>query len=201
MIIAAAVVGLVFGSVALVASSSSSTFQQSALQGALEDETRRTLQRIVDAVQMSGSGSIAGVPQFPLWSDSMNFDTVRDVAATDGSITWSPSRLQLEYVSGETDNGIDDNRNGIDDEGCVVLIVARGLPDERRVVLSRWVREYAASELPDGADENGNGLADERGLCFTRSGSTLGIRLTLERRDSKGRVSTCTTETTVQLRN
>jgi hypothetical protein len=107
----------------------------------------------------------------------------------------------LELETGEQDNGLDDNGNGLVDEGVIVWTENPGLVDERRVIRSHWVREYLEGELPNGLDDNGNGLRDERGLCFSIEGDVLTIRITLERRDDDGRIHTKTVQTSVRVRN
>ena len=64
---------------------------------------------------------------------------------------------------GEIDDGLDNNGNGLVDEGQVVWITDLGLPGQRAVVLCNWV-----SEALDGTSQYG-GLATVVSLSNFRS--------------------------------
>ena len=110
-------------------------------------------------------------------------------------------RFALELAPGELDNGIDDNGNGLIDEGVLVRIENPGLANEQRSIFARGVSEYLEGETGDGTDENGNGLVDEGGLSFSRSNGSLQIALSLERIGPDGELMVRTLETSVALRN
>jgi hypothetical protein len=119
---------------------------------------------------------------------------------------WGPRILyRVEPAPMELNNGVDDNSNGLIDEGVLVRIEDFGGPDERRVVLARGVSELLEGEDANGLDDNGNGLDDEGGLAITiRTSGTrdaLTLRLTLQGVDASGAILERTLETTVALRN
>ena len=149
----------------------------------------------------ASSTSLAYFADVPFWDDEVIFDQITDVSEFDGSIVTVPTRIALEYQTGEVNDGVDNNGNGVADEGTLVLYRSWGLADQRRVVLCRWVGEYAAGETGNGADDNGNGLADERGLRFSRVGDVITISLSLERPDSNARALVRTVTTSIWLRN
>jgi len=109
-------------------------------------------------------------------------------------------RLALELEPSELDNGLDDDADGLVDEGLVTWTTDLGGPSPRRAVLATGVGELLEGELANGADDNGNGLTDEPGLVFDADGERLILRLTLQRTND-GRVSVRTSETSILLRN
>jgi Tfp pilus assembly protein PilW len=199
--VATFILALILSAIGLVSRSGTKSFRKSAFDAALENRARIALATLAEELEKAGSTTLVGLPAAPLWTDAFSFDEVQAVSSADGSVTWSPSRLQFEYEPGETNNGADDNGNGLVDEGRIVLVRYRGQAGEMHVVLARWVSEYLQGETGNGADDNGNGLVDEHGVCFSRSGSTIGIRLALQRRDADRRVVTRTFTTAVKLRN
>ena len=134
------------------------------------------------------------------WSDTLDFRSMEDWA--DGGIEWSPTQtLRWERDPAEVDNGVDDDGDGLIDEGLLVWIQDEGDADERRVVLATSVAELLEGEVDNGVDDNGNGLVDERGACFDVDGGLLTLRLTLERAVRGGQFVQRTRTTRVQLRN
>ena len=152
-------------------------------------------------LRISSLGSLAGFPVTPLWDQGITYDVIDDVSPVDGSITWQTIRIEFQYDPAEIDDGIDNDGDGLVDEGRAVLLRNWNTAAEKRTVLCNDVREYLEGETPDGNEENGNDLTDERGLCFELDGDRLTIRLTLEKTDHEGRLATVTVETTVHFRN
>jgi hypothetical protein len=108
-----------------------------------------------------------------------------------------PFLLQI----GETANGVDDNKNGLVDEGQLVLTRNNGQANQQSVVLAHRVAKLLEGETLNHADDNGNGLIDESGFCVFREGNLLRIRLTLQRSLRPGQIIQATVETGVRLRN
>jgi hypothetical protein len=118
----------------------------------------------------------------------------------DGDPVFGPlERLVLEYD--EANDGLDDDGDGLVDEGRLVWLENPGAAGERRVVLCNDVREYLAGETSDGDDENGNGLIDERGFALDFAGNAVTVRLTLEARGQKGQIIVSSAQRTVAFRN
>ena len=110
-------------------------------------------------------------------------------------------RYQFEYMPGELDNGLDDNGNGLVDEGRIVRILD---PDgaAQRTVIVTGVREYLEGEIENNADDNGNGLKDEPGFTVQRiSWTQLDVMLTIEHIDGTGKRAVRTLSNSVMLRN
>jgi prepilin-type N-terminal cleavage/methylation domain-containing protein len=111
------------------------------------------------------------------------------------------ARIEFEMDPDETDNGVDDNGNGLIDEGIAVLTTDIGLATEMRTVIVRGVSGFLEGEIGgNGADDNGNGLRDETGLSFDFNGDRVTIRLTLVRADKQALWIERTFERTVALR-
>lgn len=201
ILVALAVLGIAIGAAALVGLRSEGTFRAESIRMTLDAQARKVLAKMTGELRASGSGSITALAESPAWDDAMTFDQVDAIQTGTGAIDWSTARVELRYDVGEIDDGIDNNGNGLIDEGRVVLIRNWGDPNEVETTLTRWVREYLDGEEFNGLDDNGNGLVDERGFVLERTGSTVKIRLTLERVDSDGRSATRTAETSVLLRN
>lgn len=136
-----------------------------------------------------------------MWQAAIDFDRPGAMRASTGRITWSATRVEFRLEPGEVDDGLDNDGNGLVDEGELVLVRDAGGADELEIVLANGVREHLEGELPNGVDDNDNGLVDERGITFERVGSDLRIRLTLETTGRDGRILTRTLETTAWSRN
>lgn len=200
VVIATIVLTIVIGPAIMIARSGQRAFQTSTMQGDLEVRGRRTLDRVARELMSSTVASMGTFPEWPSHEESLDFDQVVDVNESDGTITWERARIEFQYAPDETNDGTDENGNGLIDDGSIVLIRDPS-GAARTTVLCNFVREYLEGETPNAADENGNGLVDERGLCFQRVGDTLTIRLTLERVDHDGDLATRTFETSILLRN
>jgi hypothetical protein len=102
---------------------------------------------------------------------------------------------------GELENGLDDDGDGIIDEGRVILTRDFLGAEELSVVLAHDVRSRFEGELANGLDDNGNGLVDERGFCMTLQDGLLVLRLSIAGRSPEGTRTTSTVETSVHFRN
>lgn len=193
--------GVVTLAAASLGVSGARTFRTGSVRTDLDARGSRALQRISQELRAAGAQSLVGFPQTPLFDEGITFDVVRGITRADGTLDWMPCRIQFEYFDGELDDGVDNNGNGLVDEGQVVLVHEWNTGDDRRVVLCTGVREYLEGESLDAADENGNQLVDERGLCFEMDGRRLTVRLTLEKLDPDGRLAMRTFTTSLRIRN
>jgi prepilin-type N-terminal cleavage/methylation domain-containing protein len=201
VMITSSLVGLVVSAILGLGMSGTSVFRSGSSRANLDAASQRAMERIVAELTTAGKGKLAPLATGANGETSMLFQQA--IGVTAGKTDWTPLPLSLDWEleTGELDNGIDDNGNGLVDEGLVVLTRDAGGPNPDRVILCRWVRSYLEGEVPNGGDDNGNGLFDERGFCFERVGDSLVIRLTLERLDSDGIPVVRSLETTVRLRN
>lgn len=200
LMIAMTTLAVVLGAVALAASSGNNAFQTGHAVSTLETQAQRTVDRVIEELREAGRLGLVPDPQPPFGSATLDFQC--NAGWGGAAVVWDDlTRIAFELMPGENDDGIDNNRNGLVDEGCVAWRRDPGLPDEQRVVFCSYVREYLEGELPNGLDDNGNGLIDERGLCFEANGDTVIVRLTLERMDAEGQLITRTVESAITLRN
>ncbi len=201
MLVALAILAMAGGTLALVGLSSEGTFRAESMRTTLDGQARELVARLTRELRGSSAGSITALPQSPAWDSALTFDQPDSIDASSGNIAWRGVRLELRPEQGEVDDGLDNNGNGLVDEGKVVMLRDWGTANEIEVVLVRWVREYLEGETFNGLDDNGNGLVDERGLAFEREGETITVRITLEQLDADGHAATRSAETSVLLRN
>lgn len=200
VVIVAALLVVLTGSVATVCLRGDQACTETSLQVALDTKTRRTLDRIVAELTCAGAGTLVPNPTSQFGTDTLRFQTANDFAV--GAVVWgTPSRIGFEYMSGEVNDGVDNNRNGLIDEGRVVLTLNVGAGNEQRVILCENVSEYLQGEKSNGADDNGNGVIDEHGFSIQRVGNALNVRLSLEDTLPGQSPHIRTLETSVSLRN
>jgi hypothetical protein len=200
MAISLAALVIVLGAIGMISQRVEEAAHANDVRNDLGSACSRSLDRIWDELFESGVEDLTPPPLAPLGSADL---TYRPCAGwVGGAIAWQePARFLLELEDGETDDGVDEDGDGLVDERRLVWIRNEGLPDEDRTVLAHDVREFLAGEVPNGMDDNGNGLIDERGLSFELDGEVLTVRLTLERMDRGGRRVVVTRETAILVRN
>jgi hypothetical protein len=198
--IAMATLSIVLGAVALAALQGQDAYKSGRMVSDLETRARRAVDQMVDDLRTARRAGLVPDPLAPWGSATLDFQRNEGYGA--GGVTWSaPVRLANETDDSDGNDGLDNDSDGLVDEGSVVRRVNPGAAGESRVVLVNWVRELLEGETANGLDDNGNGLIDEAGLCFESDGDTLTIRLTLERPDATGALITRTVETAVTLKN
>lgn len=193
--IASAILMIVIGSLTMMALASDRAFQTGTTVAQLEARASGAMHQIVQDLTIAQHPPAIGP----------NGDVVDYVQAVDfvmgEPVLTLPRRLAFEYEGGELDDGIDNNGNGLVDEGQVVLTEDVGTATERRRVLTRWVPELLEGEIENGVDDNGNGLVDERGFTVVLAGETVTVMLTLQRVDSGTRLMSRSSVTSTRLRN
>jgi hypothetical protein len=176
------------------------TYRMGITNADVDRRTAQVLELIADDLSTAGREVVYPVPNYPETTAKITLQ--KNAGFDEGAVKWSPPTvIYFRYAEDDPNDGKDNNGNGLVDEGEVVRTVNAGTPEEHTTVLTRWVREYLEGEVPNGKDDNGNGLVDEHGLCFDMIGDVWTVRLTLERRDSKGRLATQTVQTAVKMRN
>jgi prepilin-type N-terminal cleavage/methylation domain-containing protein len=185
MMISASLLAFVLGAATMIALSSASAFSMGHGNMTLEAKVRRTANRLVNEFTSAGRVGLIPDPQpFPpapgVGTSTLDFR--KNVGVVGGVVQWGPlTRIRFEYSPSEIDNGLDDDGNGLIDDGAVVWLENPDTPQERRAVLINGVSEFLQGEIPNGLDDNGNGLIDEQGLSFDMDNNNLIIRLSLER--------------------
>jgi hypothetical protein len=198
LMISLGIVGLIVATVLTVSLRGSRLVETTFGEGILDNKTERALGRVLAQVQGAATGTVDTDLSGPMGSDSIDFQRSE---GWDGKQKLGPELIvEWELQDGELDNGVDDDGDGLVDEGVVVRRENPDTPDEIRVVLATGVAEFLEGEFPNLADDNGNGLIDERGLSFELDGNLLTIRLTIEKSTPQGVVAR-TLETSLLLRN
>ncbi len=188
-------------SVHQVVTQSSGAYRATRASARLEDKVRQGLSRAVAEVYRSGRGVLNPDPTGNFGTESLGFQQLVGVVDGVPDFGVEQHRLVLEYDPRELDDGVDNDGDGLIDEGQLVFVRYEGEGRENRVVLCKDVRELLEGEIEDGDDDNGNGVSDERGFNIHRIGDVLTLRLSVEGLDPDGRVLTRTLTTSVLLRN
>ncbi len=191
-----------FGSVAVVRAHSNGAYSSARATAELQSRAERATSRVAEQLVSTSLGVLVPDPTSEFGVQDLRFRQAEGFA---GAVTWSNQlELAFEYEAEELDDGLDNNGNGLEDAGLLVLTRDIGGPDERRVVLCHGVAELAEGETNNGLDDNGNGLKDERGFCVHRDGDVLTIGLTVETMDKSsphGELTQRSMTTAVRLRN
>ena len=162
------------------------------------DKASRTMLGVTLANMRPSLTRPLGAPS--VWSSDLVF-TRTDSWTPTGPVLTPPLRLLIEYQTGETDDGFDQNGNGLIDEQQLVLVTDDGLASEVRTVICTGVAELLEGEFLNGVDDNGNGLIDESGFCVTREEELLILRMTTERAEGAAALLSHTEEIAVAIRN
>jgi prepilin-type N-terminal cleavage/methylation domain-containing protein len=199
--IAMTVLGLILGAIGLTALRGKENFRQGVSVAVIEARAERLLDRIAEELRYAGRDSLPVLPLPPAGASTIEF---RACEGFDGAATLWSNRTSIARVADPRDpeDGIDNDGDGVVDEGQVVLTRNLGEPDQIAVVIGGGVRRFLQGEEANVLDDNGNGLLDERGLSFALDGtSSLTIRLSLEAVDPRGLPLVRTVQTTVSMRN
>lgn len=207
MAIVFSLMAVVLASASMAVKRGNDLFEQVTATSEVSARAGRSMERIVrelrSASQITFAQNLTTPQAAPskVWSPRLDYQTALD---WDGvAVVWDVAqRFDLEMGTGEVDNGVDDNGNGLVDERTLVLLANPGQADELRAVIATGVAELLEGELPNGADDNGNQMDDERGFCLELDdNNALTIRLTLERMGPDGRLIVRTQQDTILLRN
>ncbi len=200
MMIAVAILSVVLASLGMFELANDRAYRTGTIAAHLEAQAAATIEGIVVELSTVGLETVAPDPLPGVGSETIQY--LQASGINGGAIEWTPlRRLSLEYEDREINDGLDNNKNGLIDEGRIVLTEDVGGPGERSRVLTRWVRELFDGEEANGVDDNANGLIDERGFFLERTGETLVVRLTLQKLSAEGRLMSRTARTSVRLRN
>lgn len=167
----------------------------------LDVQAHRVLDQVTEELMQARAETLSPTaPGAPYGASALAYE--RAEATASGAITWSTTR-RIEFVQSAADavDGMDNDNNGLVDDGEIWLVTAAGLPGERRALLARHVAGFLGGEQENGLDDNDNGLSDERGLSFELRDGTLLVRVSLQAVDPDGNVSTQTAATAIRLRN
>jgi hypothetical protein len=164
----------------------------------LDRKSNRGLSKVIEVLQYADVSKLEPVLLPGETSSYVSFQ--RSTGFVDGEQQWG-QRIRIEWRSDPDDpvDAVDNNGNGLVDEGMVVRIVDPGGADEQSTVLVHGVSNLFKGEAENGKDDNGNGLIDEKGLCFEREANILTVRVTMLGSREDGAVNRWTGEGTIAL--
>lgn len=200
--ISSALLGVVLGASMMVTLSGKRALTQGMLRARAEAKARRAVERVVSelrsagidgltpAIADDGSTSTSTVTYFPI------------EGVQNGTPIWGDSTRIARIASPEDANdGVDNDSDGLVDEGQLVLTRDVGGAGQFTYVLCSNVPELLEGETADGSDENLNGLTDEAGFCIQRIGTMLTVRISVEEPGEGGTSGIATVVTSLTLRN
>lgn len=201
LLISLTLIGILLGSLGLVGRTTSDSVSTSMTVSELEARGRVAFDAMVGLVRAATLDQVTPTPQSPFSTSSV--DLIRTVDCVAGTPTWGPmERLEFRYTAADPDDGIDNDGNGMIDDGIVVHVQNPGQPIEVLRVLCRGVPELLEGEIANGVDDNGNGLRDETGFCVEVDGARATVRLTVAELDASSGVFVQRTSTrVVAIRN
>ena len=187
--------------IGLALDTSISAFRMAEAESQMDQAAHRALEEIVRNISDAGAGTL-GDATGAFGSSDLSFRRAAVYDAAGEAIGWgTESQIGWRLEPGEVNDGVDNDGDGLIDEGEIFWLLDVGEPTERSVVKVKNVAEYLGGEEPNLADDNDNGLIDEAGLDFQWDGAVLTVRLTLLAVGPKGAQLTRTVQTSTRLRN
>jgi hypothetical protein len=175
-------------------------FVSTTLQSTADSKARQALERIVAELGNAGIDNLTADPSGPNGDDEVAFlplvNVVNGVAVLGNEV-----RIRRQASPTDPNDGVDNDGNGLVDEGELVLTRNVGAVNESSTVLCTEVPELLAGEKPNGLDDNGNGVVDESGFNVQRQGSLLAIRIGVVQPGAGGTSAEASVTTSVTLRN
>lgn len=209
MLISMGVMATLFMISMRVGASSSSAYRQATTGAKLSAEAKLTVDRVAAEMQLASIGTFfpdldaGGVRNTSSLAFQQLVDIVGATPVYGGPTPDEVALIELRLSTGETDDGVDNDGDGLVDEQDLWLVRDLGAGSEVQVKLCTDVTERLEGEAAaaNGEDDNGNGLVDEAGFDIERNGDVLTIRLSVGGTDFRGQTIVRTAETAVRLRN
>ncbi len=124
-VLAISLFAMVLGTIGFVAISGSQAYRSSTVDSNLVQQGRRALGEVTDLLLTSRAASLEAYPEGPLWQDSIEVGRYASMA-TDGTVTWETVQIRFAYEQNEVDDGVDNNGNGLVDEGVLEVVTDCG---------------------------------------------------------------------------
>lgn len=209
MLISLGVMATLFMISMRVGASSSSAYRQATTGAKLSAEAKLTVDKVAAEMQLASIGTFfpdldaGGVRNTSSLAFQQLVDIVGATPIYGGPTAGEVALIELRLSTGETDDGVDNDGDGLVDEQDLWLVRDLGAGSEVQVKLCTDVTERLEGEVAaaNGEDDNGNGLVDEAGFDIERNGDVLTIRLSVGGTDFRGQTIVRTAETAVRLRN
>jgi hypothetical protein len=157
------------------------TYNESSIMTEVHTQARRIMDGAANEIQGAGLSTIYPIPpETGTGTNTISFQIASGYSGS--SIQWSDViTIAFEYAAGETDNGVDDNGNGLVDEGVVTRTVTPAVGSPTKKTLGHWVVED--------------------GLSFNLRLDVLTITLKLRKAGYRGDPWETTLTTAVQIKN
>lgn len=140
LMIAMTTLAVVLGAVALATLRGNRAYQTGHVVSTLENQAQRAVDRIIAELREAGRAGLVPDPQPPFGSSTLDFQC--NAGWGGAAVVWdTPVRIAYELAAGEIDDGLDNDNDGVADEGDLVMRRDPGQPGEVRVVLCTNVRE------------------------------------------------------------
>jgi len=205
VVIATGCLALLLGAIGAVAQRGRSAAEAGVSATALSARAQRLVERIAGELLNATSASLPLSPAAGRAAAQVEYRTVEGFDVVAGAIDEGPRRRIARVPSPDDPNdGLDNDGDGLVDEGNVVLVLDTEATPARELVLASGVTETLEREIAgNNVDDNGNGLVDEGGLSlqWQNGGTSVVIRATVGARGPSGDVLLRTVTTTVHLRN
>jgi len=205
VVIATGCLVLLLGAIGTVAQRGRAAAEAGVSASALSGKAQRLVDGIASELMNASSASLPISPAAGRAAGQVDYRTVEGFDVVQGEIDEGPLRRIGRIPSPEDPNdGLDNDSDGLVDEGNVVLVLDTAATPACELVLASGVTEVLEGEIAgNNADDNGNGLVDEGGLSlqWQNGGTSVVIRATLGARGPGGDVLLRTVVTTVHLRN
>lgn len=207
LMVTVAILSVIIAAIYSILFSSTKAYRTGVAKGKMEDDARLMVERIASLLTeaslatIDGDSATAGIQQpiAPAGSREIMFQPSQGTDGNGNIVLGSLQGVFWQMDAGELDNGLDDDRDGLIDEGQVLF------GDAITFSTSDWgynVAEFLEGEIGGNLiDDNGNGLVDERGLSFQLQGNAVIIRMTIQTTDDHGDLMQATVQTTVIIRN
>jgi len=201
LVISLGLTSVMVGAAVMIQVAGTNALQSSNQQLEAEGKARRGLDRVAQELERAIIMDV-WTNFTPLAPDSPELSYLNVGGLVDGvMVPGHATRIRLEPDPRDPNNGVDDDGDGLIDEGVVVLYRNLLEADEIRVVICSDVTEFFAGETGNGADDNGNGLTDEAGFHFEQDGDLITVRICVAGVSSEGTTVIRTAETSIRLRN
>lgn len=185
----------------MIQNTGNSALKSSNQQIEAESKARRGVERIAQELQRAVVMNL--FTNFTAWAPASPSLTYLSAAGLiDGELApGSVTHIAWEPDPRDPFNGLDDDGDGLVDEGVIALWKRIGEDGQVRVVVCNDVTRLFDGELMNGNDDNGNGLSDEAGFHFVQDGNLITLRVSVAGVASNGTTVTRTAETSIRLRN
>jgi prepilin-type N-terminal cleavage/methylation domain-containing protein len=165
-----------------VISTGMNTYNTSSALTEIQGQARRVLDRVARELQPAGLATISPTPPATGTPGTHTITFQQNVGYSGSAITWGDvTTIAFAYMAGETNDGADNNNNGLVDEGVVRMTVTPTAGAPLVNDLGAWVKED--------------------GLTFNLDGNLLTIRIEMQKYNLRNELLEATLETKVQIKN